>query len=145
MENLNQPNNNLSLTETAKSFLIETAKWTNFLAIMGFIMIGIMVIFAFVISVSASTIPGFAEAGISGGIFGFIYLIFAGVYYIPISYLYKFSKNLKSSFANNDEMALEKGFEYLKSHYKFMGVLTIIMLAFYALAFVFGLLAAMMV
>lgn len=144
MENLNQPNNKLSLTEVSKSFLVETVKWTNFLAIMGFVMIGIMVIFAFIISVSASAIPGFAEAGISGGFFGFIYLIFAGIYYIPISYLFKFSKNLKSAFADNDEMALEKGFEYLKSHYKFMGVLTLIMLGFYALAFVFGLLAAMM-
>lgn len=145
MENLNQPNNNLSLTEVSKSFLVETVKWTNFLAILGFVMIGIMVIVAFVISLSAAAIPGFAEAGISGGIFGFIYLVMAGIYYIPVSYLYKFSKNLKSAFANNDNAALEKGFEYLKSHYKFMGVLTIIMLAFYALAFVFGLLAAMMV
>ena len=36
----------LTLTSTSKSFLKETAKWTNFLSILGFILITLMLVLA---------------------------------------------------------------------------------------------------
>ena len=51
----------------------------------------------------------------------------------PISYLYQFSENTKKAIENNDNNFIRDAFEFLKSHYKFMGILTIILLSFYAI------------
>ena len=47
MENLDLLNNDLQVTPQAQSYLTESAKWGKFLAIMGFIFCGLMVILAF--------------------------------------------------------------------------------------------------
>ncbi|MFN4074784.1 MAG: DUF5362 family protein [Cloacibacterium sp.] len=71
-----------------------------------------------------------------------LYLAFAVLYYFPISYLYQFSENTKKAIENNDNNAIRDAFEFLKSHYKFMGILTIILLAFYAIIIFIGIIGA---
>ena len=71
-----------------------------------------------------------------------LYLAFAVLYYFPISYLYQFSENTKKAIENNDNNAIRDAFEFLKSHYKFMGILTIILLSFYAIIIFIGLIGA---
>jgi hypothetical protein len=51
--------------------------------------------------------------------------------------LNKFAANLKLAFKSNDSAALASSFEYLKSHYKFIGIMAIVTLSFYAL-FIIG-------
>jgi len=62
---------------------------------------------------------------------GIPYLFIGALYFFPIYYLYKFSTNIKSALYNNNEGSEEKAFENLKSHYKFMGIFMIVLLAFY--------------
>ena len=64
------------------------------------------------------------------------------LYYFPISYLYQFSENTKKAIENNDNNTIRDAFEFLKSHYKFMGILTIILLSFYAIMIFIGLIGA---
>ena len=44
---------------------------------------------------------------------------------------------MKSALRSNNQAELTKAFEYLKSHYKFIGILTIIVFGLYILA-IFG-------
>lgn len=137
----------LQLNDMAKSFLRETAKWAKFLSIIGFIGIGFLVIFALVMfamggSLAASGMGAMGGIGAMGGVFGgVLYLLFAMLYFFPIMYLFKFSSSILNAFQNNNTEQLTKGFEYLKSHYKFVGILMAILIGLYALIFIFALLA----
>ena len=134
---------NLVIDWRSKEFLKETAKWTKFLAILGFVGIGLMVLGSLVMLFAPSSLMSNGDFPFGGKIFMMLlYLAFAVLYYFPISYLYQFSENTKKAIENNDNNAIRDAFEFLKSHYKFMGILTIILLAFYAIIIFIGLMGA---
>lgn len=134
---------NLVIDWRSKEFLKETAKWTKFLAILGFVGIGLMVLGSLVMLFAPSSLMSNGDFPFGGKIFMMLlYLAFAVLYYFPISYLYQFSENTKKAIENNDNNAIRDAFEFLKSHYKFMGILTIILLAFYAIMIFIGLIGA---
>ncbi len=134
---------NLVIDWRSKEFLKETAKWTKFLAILGFVGIGLMVLGSLVMLFAPSSLMSNGDFPFGGKIFMMLlYLAFAVLYYFPISYLYQFSENTKKAIENNDNNAIRDAFEFLKSHYKFMGILTIILLAFYAILIFIGLIGA---
>lgn len=140
---------NLVIDWRSKEFLKETAKWSKFLAILGFVGIGLMVLGSLVMLFAPSSLMSNGDFPFGGKIFMMLlYLAFAVLYYFPISYLYQFSENTKKAIENNDNNAIRDAFEFLKSHYKFMGILTIILLSFYAIMIFIGLIgvgaAAMM-
>ena len=134
---------NLVIDWRSKEFLKETAKWTKFLAILGFVGIGLMVLGSLVMLFVPSSLMSNGDFPFGGKIFMMLlYLAFAVLYYFPISYLYQFSENTKKAIENNDNNAIRDAFEFLKSHYKFMGILTIILLSFYAIIIFIGLIGA---
>ena len=134
---------NLVIDWRSKEFLKETAKWTKFLAILGFVGIGLMVLGSLVMLFAPSSLMSNGDFPFGGKIFMMLlYLAFAVLYYFPISYLYQFSENTKKAIENNDNNAIRDAFEFLKSHYKFMGILTIILLAFYGIIIFIGLIGA---
>lgn len=134
---------NLVIDWRSKEFLKETAKWTKFLAILGFVGIGFMVLGSLVMLFAPSSLMSNGDFPFGGKIFMMLlYLAFAVLYYFPISYLYQFSENTKKAIENNDNNAIRDAFEFLKSHYKFIGILTIILLSFYAIIIFIGLIGA---
>ena len=134
METIDQDLNPTSslITEKAIGFLSETAKWAKFLSILGFIMVGLMVIGALSISMMMS-IPGGGSltGGMSTGLLTVVYLIMAGVYFFPVYYLFKFSQNLSAAISSGSSDSYEKAFEYQKSQYKFVGIMAIVVLSLY--------------
>ena len=130
----------LQLTNESKDFLREAGKWANFLGILGFVGLGFMVIAAFAVmamgNVFSSAMGDNPMGGLGGSFLGGIYLLMALLYFFPVLYLYRFGSRVKKAFANNDSAMLTSSLENLKSHYKFVGILAIIMLSFYALVFI---------
>ncbi len=129
----------LRIDGASKSFLAEAAKWTTFLAILGFIGIGFMVLAGlFMLTLGASFSSYSSMMPMGGGIlFSLVYFAIAAFYFFPISYLYRFGSNMKSALRSNNQTELTKAFEYLKSHYKFIGILTIVVFGLYILM-IFG-------
>ncbi|MCA6068093.1 DUF5362 family protein [Chryseobacterium sp. RG1] len=130
----------LRIDRISREFLTETAKWANFLSILGFIGLGLMVLvalFMFVVGASNSFMP------LGSGVFvGIFYILIAGFYFVPINYLYKFSSNMKDALRTNNQASLTSSFEYIKSHYKFIGILTIVIMGIYILMILWGMFAA---
>lgn len=123
----------------SQNFLKETAKWGRFLAILGFVMIGLMVLIGVFMGTIMSNFGSGAGMGampVPPWAFTLLYLVFAGFYILPTLYLYKFSTKTLNAFKNDDPGALPEGFENLKSLFKFMGILAVIMLGLYAIIFV---------
>ena len=139
----NTPDQKPELTETGLAFLKEIAKWGYFLSIIGFIGIGFIVLIAiFAGSISGmmmNSMPGF----VSGSFITVMYLVTAFLYFFPVYYLFRFSRGMLKAISNNSAEELTNALEFLKSHYKFIGILTIILLGVYALMFFFGLLGVL--
>lgn len=135
----------LSLTTASKRFLKETAKWSFFLSIIGFILIFLLI----VIAIFASSIFGMlavAQPGIPdsiGLIMTVTYLVLAIIYFFPVYYLLQFANKMKKALSTKNDETLANAFEMLKSHYKFIGVYTIITISLYVLLFVVSLTGAL--
>lgn len=136
--------NELKLNNHSIGFLKEIAKWANFLAIMGFIGIGLIVILAFFMGAFFSSIPNSGAIPFNAGpIMTVVYLLMAVLYFFPVLYLYRFADKMKTALARKEEDVLTDAFMNLKSHYKFIGILTIVMLSLYALGLLLALIAGL--
>lgn len=138
----------LQLNNSAKDFLKETVKWAYFLGIMGFIGVGFLVLTAIFAGTIFSRMGAMSEIGVYGSSFGTImtsfYLFLAALYFFPVYYLFKFGSNGKIAFKDNDSEALTTSLGYLKSHYKFIGILVISSIVLYILFIVFVIFAALL-
>jgi len=123
-----------TVTREIKLYLAETAKWGNILAIIGYVAMGIMVLASLVMIIAFSFID--METVFPMWILGIVYLLLAGVYYIPITYLYRFSNQMKLAVHRNDEKFYTSGFANLKSLFKFFGISTFVLLGLYLLIIV---------
>lgn len=137
-------NSNLQLTAESQSFLRETAKWAYFLSILGFVGIGFLILLAMFMGTIFSKLGvfagGFNRMPMMGvGFITFIYLILAVIYFFPVYYLFQFASKAKAAFKSKDNEKLTDSLEFLKSHYKFMGILTIVIFSFYGVIFLFSL------
>ena len=86
----------LTINNRCRNYLKEIAKWTFFLSIIGFLGIGFMII----LGIFSKVLYGEAFNAIYSNQLRFdfsllmtiIYLFFAGIYILPVMYLFKFSK-----------------------------------------------------
>ena len=139
MEQTNTNLFELSIDETSNGYLAETAKWAKFLSIVGFVVCGLMIILGLLMGTIMGGIMG--SAGMPFGntaIFSVIYIAIAALYFMPCLYLFKFSKSMQMALKAGDSAQLREGLKNLKSSFKFLGMLTVIILALYAVAFVAG-------
>lgn len=148
MENTDQHtsgNPSMSLNDYMKGYILEIAKWAKFLAIIGFIGIGFMFLAAIVMMVAGAALSNFSNDysnnPLGAGMLGVIYIIMATLYFFPVFYLFKSAVGLKKGILNNDELTLTDGFQNLKSHYKFIGIMMIVVISLYILLFLFGMMA----
>jgi len=123
--------NSIRLSERSLEALSETRKWANFLSILGFIGIGIMVVVGII-----GGIAGAMSSFGGGALMALIYIIVAGLYSIPVYYLFMFSSEMRNALETRQSYSIESAFENLKSHYKFIGIFTIVILSLYFLIFI---------
>ncbi|MCO5285840.1 MAG: DUF5362 family protein [Chitinophagaceae bacterium] len=131
--------NDLQITPTVEVYLGETAKWGRFLAIIGFVLTGLFVILAFTFTTFMSSamndLYGPAMGPLTSGMM-VNFLIIAVLMFFPSLFLLRFSSRMKEAIAEINQGALESSFESLKSLFKFYGIITLIVLGIYLLAFV---------
>lgn len=137
MEQNEQSLFDLQIDSTSQSYLSETARWGKFLAIVGFIfcgLIALMAIFAGSIFATASNQLGGGIGVLGGGMVTIFYVLIGLLWFFPFYYLYIFSSKMQNALRSNDQQALQTAFANQKSCYKFVGILTIVMLSIYILA-----------
>jgi len=147
MEQRDLLSNDLLINNTSQVNLVSAAKWGKFLAIVGFIFIGLMLIGGIwaqtLFSSSQSPAPGFYEGDFIKYI-GIVYVIFAAILFFPCFYLFRFSNKTLEAVKSSNQESLDAAFINLKSMFKFYGIFTIIILVIYALAFLGGMGTMMM-
>ncbi len=137
----------LNLPSAIIEFLKETSSWTYFLSILGFFGIGLMLILGIIFSVALGNIPignPYENLGVDMSYFGLIYFVLGLIYFFPVLYLFNFSRNMKRALSTNNNMDLSAAFSNLRSHYKFVGILAIVVISLYVLIIVITVIAGIM-
>jgi len=120
----------LTLDNNGINQLKQIRKWTALLSVLGFVFLAVIVLISVVVLVNTN--------GVSDNhrqLLTVVPLILMGViYFFPIYYLWKFSKHSKESIAFNDTSELTLSLKYLKSHYKFMAILILVIAIGYLVA-----------
>lgn len=138
----------LQMSQPSMEFLESSAKWARFLAILGFIGIGLMVIASLFMIVAGSALSSrsyrYGGGGLMGmpfGMVGIIYLVMAVLYFFPVLYLNNFASKMLNAIVMRDQVQLESSFENLRNHYRFVGILTIVLIGLYFLMILIGVMA----
>ena len=138
MDSNNQNLFDLQIDQPVNSYLTETAKWAKFLAIVGFVACGIFALIGiFAGSFMATTFGSVGgDSGMSAILVTLIYLGGAAIYFFPCLFLFHFANKMLKALRQNDQYFLTASFKNLKSCYKYMGILMIIILSLYAIIFI---------
>ncbi len=115
-----QNSNEFKLEPKNLEALTTASKWANFLSILVFIVSGIFVL--------AGVVMIFFSPFIT-----ITYLVMAALYIIPFVYLNKFASNMKSV---TSQQNIDVGFENLAKHYKFLGIMSIVVMSLYILVII---------
>jgi len=149
MEQTPEQNNlfGLNVDDTIRNHLFETAKWGRFLAIIGFILCGLMIVLGIYFATSVNTSSGgyrgrydmydqgSAFEGL-GTMMAVLYVLIAVLYFFPCLFLLRFSNKMKAALAANDQALLTSSFQNLKMLFRYVGIMMIVIIALYALGLI---------
>lgn len=141
---------NLSIDPVTKAHLSETAKWARFLAIVYMILMVLVLVGILYFTYYMSTLTNnFGDQyGTASPFSGFgvgmaiTYIVLIAVWFFPTLYLLRFANRMKVALSANDQNALNTSFQNLKICFRFIGIVTIITLALYALVIIFAVIGA---
>jgi len=139
----------LSIDPMSKAHLADAARWAKFLAIMGFIVCGLIVIVGIF---AGSVLESFSSTrryegfdsnvemtrglGIVATVF---YILIAVLYFFPCLFLFNFASKMKTALLSNDQDVLNSSFQNLKKTFRYIGVLSIIVLSFWVIGMLIAL------
>lgn len=144
LDNNMESGEGLVINGDIRAYLMETAKWGRFLAIVGFVGMVLMIIFMiFGLQFFNSLVPqpegqAAMQSAMSGMYIGIG--IISLIYVIPLLFLYRGSVGFIRALNNNTQEDLTTGFQNYKSLFKFMGIFTIIILSIYGIVIIGSLL-----
>ena len=137
----------INVDPSGRSHLADAAKWAKFLSVIGFIFCVIIALIGIFFGSFFSTFSsqfgqnnpyGDFPASSTGfrAAMAVYYIVIALIYFFPCLFLYRFATKMKTALTSNDQEVLNASFQNLKASLRFVGILTIIMLAFMVLAFI---------
>lgn len=107
-------------------------KWAMFLAIVGFIFLGIMIVVGLIAGTFLKTFSsGENSFGISDSLMIVPIIIISIIYFFPVLFLFRFSKYLSRAIQNLDKLQFHKAIKNLKLYFAYIGILIIIVLSIY--------------
>jgi amino acid transporter len=131
----------VKVTDSMIDSLRSTKPWTKLLAILGFVGVGIMILCAALMFFS-NMLP--SQKGAAPFV-GFVYILFAALYFMPAFYLFKYSSSIGNFLESNGQTDLESALSNQKSFWKFAGILALIGMVFVVLGIVAAILIPMVV
>lgn len=143
---LNTAEEKFEFSLKAENYLSDIAKWSKFIAIVGFVSIALLLTLAMVLGlvlpqINEGEIPQNisqdpAASFIASGIFlAITYSITAILSFFPVLFLYKFANRAQLAIKARNNILIEESLNFLRKHYKFIGILTLIGIVFYAIVF----------
>jgi heme/copper-type cytochrome/quinol oxidase subunit 2 len=119
--------------------LNSTRKWTMFLSVLGFIFLGLLIVAGLATSLFLTTFKTTeANLGVPESMMILIFIIVGAIYFFPVFFLFRFSRNTRDAIQNLDKQKLKKGFRNLRLYFTYIGIMVIVVLTIYVVALVFA-------
>lgn len=136
-----QANNQNLLTNEGIIHLRETVKWSKFFSILSIIWLTLFLISMLSISfigvgAALAADPLIGSLGSIGMIF--IFIVVSAFYIYPIYALFKFSQHMRLGLDNSDSFHVSEGLRHQKGLFRYVGIITILIIGFYVLIFLFS-------
>ncbi len=137
----------LEVDDQLKGTLLEMTRWTKFLSIVGFVIMGIFALLGLVSlfalkNTNTFTSPGLAALGGVGLMF--VYILGGSFYIYPTYSLFKYSTGVKQALQTNNKQLFNESFNHLKNMFKYMGILILCLLCIYGIAIIAVIIGAAM-
>jgi hypothetical protein len=125
-------NNKIEIERETLSHLDTTRKWAMFLAIIGFIFLGLIIIIGLIAGTFLTAFNSGEEGlGIPESLMFIPVLLLIVIYFFPVLFLFRFSKHTSHAIQNFDKLELHKALKNLKYYFAYLGVLIIIVFSIY--------------
>jgi hypothetical protein len=125
-------NKKIEIEQETLKHLNTTRKWAMFLAIIGFIILGLIVIIGLIAGTFLTAFnSGGKDLGIPESLMFVPILLLAVIYFFPVLFLFRFSKHTSHAVQTLDKLELHKAIKNLKLCFVYIGVLIIIILSLY--------------
>jgi hypothetical protein len=112
-----------------------TRKWTTFLSVLGFIFLGLLVVAGLFTSLFLTTFKTQeANLGIPESVMIIIFIVVVAINFLPVFFLFRFSRNTRDGIQNLNLSKLEKGFNNLRLYFTYIGIMVIVVLTIYVVA-----------
>lgn len=132
----------LNIDPVTKAHLSETAKWARFLAVVGFVLLGLFLLGGIAVALFTDrpldTYGGSGAFSAFGVGISFVFLLASVIWFFPLLFLFRFGSRMRTALNGNDQNALNTSFQNLKICVRYVGIITIIIIALYALLLVFA-------
>jgi hypothetical protein len=129
-----------AITAQMTEALRKTKPWVRMLSILGFIGSGLMIIIALFVMASGAIGGAMGRSfglGAAGGIaLGLVYGLMALLYIFPSLFLFRYASAIASMLSEDTVRGMENALEAQKSFWRFIGILTVVMLSLYAVVLV---------
>ncbi|WP_372641857.1 hypothetical protein [Ancylomarina sp.] len=126
----------LCIDEISKTYLKEIAMWGKFLAILGFVKSGILLLSSIVFPLIAHKIESHFNHDLPTLGMTLFFLLMAALAYFPSNYLFCFARYTKKALSLGDQDIMRHALQSLKAYCRFIGILFIIILCLYPIAIV---------
>jgi hypothetical protein len=131
----------LGIDSNSRDHLTEAARWARFLAIVGFVICGLITLFGiFANSIFSSMLSKMGEGEFEGmdmsgmgSMLAVIYIGIALLYFFPCLFLFRFANYMKAALISGDQEKMNRSFQNLKKMLRFVGILTIFIICLYVL------------
>jgi len=129
------------LTPQSVNFILKAAKWGKFLAILGYIISGLLIVGGISMSFILNKVSGSEDVvplnmPFSPVLLSILYIILAAIYLIPVIFLNKFSNNAIKAVNLSSTEKMTTSLRNLKNLFVFIGVSTIVILALYTIGLI---------
>ena len=148
MDNLKESRENaasadLNLSPSVQKYLKTAARWAKFLALMGFVFVGLMILAGLFIGViyniTESDMMMDQEMSIPSLLLSFLYISLAVILLIPNLFMNSFANKMVKSIENRDEILLSKSFRSLKNWFLYFFLSVVVLIILYVVGLIFGL------
>jgi heme/copper-type cytochrome/quinol oxidase subunit 2 len=119
--------------------LNSTRKWTTFLSVLGFIFLGLIIVAGLATSLFLTTFKSQeANLGIPESLMIILFIVIGAIYFFPVFFLFRFSRNTRDAIQNLDRQKLAKGFRNLRLYFTYIGIMVIVVLSIYVMLLIFA-------
>ncbi|HEX6334226.1 MAG TPA: hypothetical protein VFZ78_08355 [Flavisolibacter sp.] len=131
----------LSIEPLTKSYLVDIARWARFLSLFGMVGITLMLVSGIAYSIWLNTFfTSMQDRGISSAFGNAVgigaavsVVVAAALVFFPLMYMYRFATRMRKALAANDQHSLNIAFLNLKIYFRYIGIITILIIVFFAM------------